>query len=316
MKLNRMAASIGVGMALAAGSVQAASLWSFEDDNIDFILRPNAQGGLDLKTSGTLSVGDVFVSALEFNAFTINGGNAIPAGQEVTGVAAVQLLAINNPGGGAVTGVGSQYIYGAYTGGLNAVLALAGTGVTVVQGNAGEGAAFAMWMNGTSGAGGDRNLQLNRTVDPATNCASLADCLDQASRGAVLQVDGFGLDADEFWVATQIFAGGGDIGDVLNANNNAIIASFNAGLSNFYNKVEPVEFINVQTGLYCGTGTYANDGCVQVSGSGTITGGQGLVNGAIAHSDIDLQKYVVPEPGSLGLLGLGLFGLLGLGRRR
>ena len=306
MKLKTLVSSLsaiglGCGMALAAASAQASTLWSFEDDNIEFILRANTSGSLDLVTSGALAVGDVFYSVFEMGQFRINGGNALPAGKELTGVAAVQLKAIIGAGPGA------QYIYGAYSGGgLGALLGEAWN----------PGSAIAMYINGTSGAGGDKNLDLNRSTNPATNCTSLADCTDQATRGELFQLDGYAGDPDEVWAATQILAGGGDIGTVHGTNNAVLIAAFNAQLSNFYNVSEPVEFINIATGLPCGNPGYIADGCVQVSVSGTVLGGQGLSNGANAHSDLDLQKYVAPEPGSLALLGAGLFGLQGLRRRQ
>lgn len=308
LKKLACAISLGLGLSLMAGASQA-SLLSFEDDDIDFILNPDT---LALKTSGSFAVGDVFVSAFEIPIFNIDGVNSIPTGQELTGVAAVQLQAIIG------TGIGAQYIFGAYSGGLNSILALGDNPDPIVPGGAaGQGATIAMWMNGTSGVDGDRNLDLNRTTNPATNCTSLSDCLNQASLGSLFQVDGFRGDGDEFWQAVQITAGGGDIGTVLTTNNNVLVASANFGLSNFFNAFGEVKFINVATGLFCdapGISPIA-DGCVQFSGSATLTGGQGLSNGAIAHSDFDAQKYV-PEPGILALLGVGMLGFATQSKRK
>lgn len=306
-------AGLGLGLSLAVGAAQAA-LWSFEDDDIDFILDPTT---LTEKTSGTLNVGDIFVSTLEIPIFNIDMVNAIPADKELTGVAAVQLAAIVNPDGTPVVGVpgiGSQYIFAPFSGGMNAILALGfDPDPTVAQGGAGQGATLALWFNGIDGAGGDRDLDLNRTSNPATNCLSLADCIDQASLGDIFQVDGFSTDPDNFWVATQILAGGNDISQILGAANDTLVSAFNFGLTNFFNP-QPVEFIDLTSGLACGNPGLIADGCAQVKGSGTITGGQGLINGAIGHSDFDGQKITaVPEPSILGLLGVGL--LLGFGAR-
>jgi hypothetical protein len=304
MKLKNLTAAIGISVGLSCiAGVSNASLLAFEDDDIDFHLRADGQGDLQLE-SGAFAVGDVLAAVFEIPVYTIDGANAIPTGLELTGVSAIQIASLGAGGAGSAS-------FNPYSGGLNEVLGLGTSGASVADGGAGGGAMIAMWLNGTSGAAGDRDLDLNRASNPATNCTSLSDCITQASLGSLFQVDGFAGDPDELWTSGGIIpAGAFDSSIVAGIANTTIVAGFNAKISNFFQDGFDIAFQDALTGASCGSDLgYVADGCVQFSVSGTISGGVGLSNGAFAHSDFDADKITVPEPGSLSLLGLSLIGL-------
>ncbi len=310
MNMKKLASimGIGLGLSLAAGPANSISIsqWSFQDDNIEFVLRKTGGNYVPI-TSGPLQVGDVLWAIVEIPTFTINGGNAIPAGKEVTGVVGIELTNISpDPGG-----VGTVYTFGAFGDFQSVLSANGGPNLPISSGNP----AIALFINNATSDDPstlDRNLILDAAANPASNCTSLFDCTREATQGSLLQVDGFGLDKDEFWEAIQVVPGGGDIGIVHNLSNTTLVASYNFALSNLFNTQQPVcsqNFLSgVDTTCSITNNNTASDGWFQVLGSGSVLGGQGLTNGAIAHGDFDTQKYV-PEPAALALFGIGLVGL-------
>jgi hypothetical protein len=284
----------------------------FQDDDVEAVIRctnPATATGCQILQTGTITTGDIFLSVFEMPTYTINGANAIPAGSELTGIVALQVTS-------TTAGDGNDFAFGAYSG-INPLLDFFGSTAPDLP----AGAAVAMFINSTSGAGGDLNLNLDWASNPATNCTSVAQCVQQATLGSVLQIDGFRGDPDEFWLASNIFAGSADISAVHGQPGDFTIAVFNFGISNFFHAGQTIAFkpspIVFPTPNCSGVSTYAADGCVQFTGTGNVLGGAGLTNGFIAHSDFDASKLTaIPEPTTVSLLGLGLLALGAIRMRR
>ena len=308
MDIKKIILTAGLGLALTIGAVPSfagVQLWAFQDDDIDFLLDGET---LQLKTTDagmTIEVGDVLVSAFEFPTWTIDGANAIPRGKELTGIAAIQLVDIT----------GSQWTFAPYGGGgLDPILASILGDATRLAGQAGNGSMLAMWLNNTDGVGGDQDLILDAAMGSPTgnpNCTSLSDCIDQATLGELIQVDGFLDDPDEFWVGFDLTGGlATNIDSVWKLGIGTNVFTANVALSTFYNIKEPVLFQDINSDVCAGAVLGDSDGCVNVRGFVTIVGGKGIdsATGAFAHSDANATKYVVPEPTLLALMGLGLLG--------
>ena len=296
-----------MGLALASGTAMAQDLHSFEDDDLDFLLR-NGDYINPLIDNTPFQVGDVLFSVFEIPTYTVNGVNAIPAGQELTGVAAVQIQQIIGNG----TNPGDQLIFGAAD--LDGILAANGFG----GGALGNGAAIAMWFNGAPGGAGDIDLKIGKADGAPTgnpNCTGIADCINQATQGNLFQVDGFLGDPDEFWTSTLVVPGGGTTATVLDVGNSTVVAAFNAAISNIFHAGAAVGLTDLN-GVFCGENV---DIVIQAATTWGIPGSitnPGPFHGAFAHSDFDIQKYTVPEPSVMMLLSVGLLGFGAAARRQ
>lgn len=149
--------------------------------------------------------------------------------------------------------------------------------------------------------------------DPAQNydrtLGAIAAIEAGATDGARVLEIGFGGDPDEFWVATDAAVDPSIGGSVAPGT---AVADFNFALSILTNLSGRL-FNQVLAG--CAPGC-PGDNFIDINGSGEALGTFGTSTAYDLFDNVDLTVRVVPEPATLGLMGLGFLALGGVARRR
>jgi len=284
---KQLVIAIALSLGLGIGAAQAATvasisqsygLFQWEDDD-------GEMQGVDLDADGALDVGDTLTGVIEVTKIN-------------------QLIAPFNSA--LLDGITNSHLSAVFTTEVKAKVAGAGAGT------------FDYTFGPVGSATGTIISFYEEAIDDLNilGCATDAICKSFVTDGTLILELGFAGDLDEYWTADEVQ------GDVI-ALFDLIGGSTGVGIANFGLSVTGANAVGTfpegentcftEPGEVGTCGGIPNDGnnLVQWQGSTDILGGASST-AYPATSDADLETQVVPEPGTLALLGMGL-GLLGFG---
>lgn len=299
LKTLLLAAGATLGLSFAAGSAQALTIAQIIQANPNFQLEDDSAESMhiDLGTPGVLDVGDTLRGIVEFpqlrnlndlSVVSLNpalGNSHLSALFEIVVTSKTQTAGMDTPGD--PTDDRFTFTFGAYAP-FAAELGLpAGAMVAFYEDNVDN-----VFLGGANCT----------TAGPGGDCE--AGVIDGT---LVLVLGDSATEEDEAWVATNSSERPSDL---QNVPPSTALGNFQFQLDVLFSLIG--EFGLQDAFIVDGVG----DDKIAWVGSGSVLGTQGVNTPYDVSDDADLQASAIPEPGTLGLMGVGLVALAGMARRR